>query len=383
MTPRRKTDNDTTKRTLIDFMRGMPDPRLNRQKQHELLDIMVVALCGVLTGAESWTEIEQFGTVKLDLLRQFLVLENGIPSHDTFGRVFSLLDPEEFGKRFLEWVRHLARKSKGKLVAIDGKTLRRSYDPSDKKAAIHMVSAWAVENRLVLGQQKTDEKSNEITAIPELLRLLDIGDCIVTIDAMGCQKKIAKQIVKDGGDYVLGLKGNHKKLASDVERFFDCAERDEFAHLDYTYHKTLDKDHGRIETREYWLVRESSFEVKGEWGGLKSVGMVRSERLIGDKIEKDTRYYICSSDTMTAETFASAVRGHWGIENSLHWVLDVVFREDESRIRKGHAAENMAKLRHIALNLLRGEKEICKLGLKAKRHRCAIDESYLRAILGF
>jgi predicted transposase YbfD/YdcC len=368
--------------SFVDFFASLPDPRLDRKKRHELIEIFVVALCGVLTGAEGWTEIEQFGKVKLRWLRRFIRLRNGIPSHDTFGRVFSRIDPTEFANRFLEWIQHVSRRIKKGVVAIDGKTLRRSFDPANGQSAIHMISAWAVENRLVLGQWKTDRKSNEITAIPELLRLLDVKGCIVTIDAMGCQKKIAKQITRQGGHYILGLKGNQAKLAEDVEEFFACAHRDRFAYLRHDHYKTVEKDHGRIETREYWIVDEPSFDA-GAWGGLKSVGMVRSKRVTSDGISDDVRYYICSCENLSAREFASAVRAHWGIENSVHWVLDMAFREDECRVRNGHAAENLARMRHIALNLLREEKEVCKLGLKAKRLRCAIDEEYLQAVLGF
>lgn len=377
----KNSDVEQLKASFLEFFAALPDPRLNRKKRHQLIDIFVVTLCAVLTGAGEWTEIEQFGKVKLDWLRQFVQLENGIPSHDTFGRVFSLIDPEAFGQCFLNWVKEICRDNK--LVAIDGKTVRHSYDKKDGKAAIHMVSAWAAENRLVLGQLNTAEKSNEITAIPELLKLLDINGCIVTIDAMGCQKKIARDITGQGGDYILGLKGNQEKLAQEVEHFFACAERDEFAYLRHDYCKSVEKEHGRIETRECWVVDEDSFEVNGDWGGLKSVGMVKSERLIGEKVERETRYYISSLKGATAAAFVGAVRGHWGIENSLHWVLDVVFREDECRIRKGHAAGNLSVVRRIALNLLREEKSICRLGLKAKRHRCAIDDGYLATILDF
>jgi len=367
---------------FLDFFADLPDPRLDRKKQHQLLDIFVVTLCAVLTGAESWIEVEQFGKVRLEWLRRMVPLANGIPSHDTFGRVFRLIDPEAFGERFLAWIQEVCQQSGGKLIAIDGKTVRGSYDRRDGRAAIHLLSAWAVENRLVLGQCRTDEKSNEITAIPELLRLLDVQGCIVTIDAMGCQKVIAQQITEAGGDYVLGLKGNQTKLKDDVAHFFACAERDGFAHLQHDYHKTVEKDHGRVETREYWIVAEPSFEVKGEWGGLAAVGMVRSERVIDGVPSLEIRHYICSQ-RMPAPAFAGAVRGHWGIENSLHWVLDVVFREDDCRIRKDHAPENLAIVRRLALNLLREEKAICKVGLKAKRHRCAIDPTYLQAVLGF
>lgn len=376
-------ESSLNKGSFIDFFSDMPDPRLDRKKLYNLTDIFVVVLCGVLTGAESWVEIEQFGKVKLNWLRQFVPLVNGIPSHDTLGRVFSLIDPEEFGKRFLGWIRSVSKKTKGGVIAIDGKTLRRSHDESSGRSAIHMISAWATENRLVLGQLKTSEKSNEITAIPELLKLLDINDCIVTIDAMGCQRKIARQITSQGGHYILGLKGNQSKLAEDVEDFFSCAQRDDFSFLRHDYTKTTEKDHGRIETREYWIADEASFDADGAWGGLKSVGMVKSTRNTKNGLSVDTRYYICSCEGLSANGFAHAVRGHWGIENSLHWVLDVAFREDECRVRKGHAAENLSRIRHVALNLLREEKEVCKLGIKAKRHRCAIDEEYLQAVMGF
>jgi predicted transposase YbfD/YdcC len=376
--PRNKSDNGP--KAFIDFFANLPDPRLDRQKRHALIDIFVVTLCAVLTGAEGWTEVEQFGKVKLPWLRRFVKLENGIPSHDTFARVFRLIDPKEFGERFLAWVASICGSSG--LVAIDGKTVCGSYDKRDGKAAIHMVSAWAVENRLVLGQIKTNAKSNEITAIPELLRLLDVKGCIVSIDAMGCQKKIAQQITESGGDYVLGLKGNQSKLKTEVETFFECAERDNFAHLEHDCHTTVEKDHGRIETRKYRIVAEDSFEVKDEWGGLNAVGMVKSERIVDGVASHEKRYYICSR-MMSAEAFGTSVRGHWGIENSLHWVLDVVFREDDCRVRKDHAPENLSTVRKVALNLLRKEKTICKLGLKAKRHRCAIDDSYLENIMEF
>ena len=372
-----------SKKSFVDFFATMPDPRLDRRKQHALIDIFFLTVCAMLTGAESFIEIEQFGNVRVDWLRRFVPLENGIPSHDTIGRVFSRIDPKEFNLRFLAWIEHVCRQTQSKLVAIDGKTVRRSHDRAGGKEAIHMVSAWAVENRLCLGQCKTDQKSNEITAIPELLALLDVKGCLVTIDAMGCQKKIARKITEKRGDYILGLKGNQGKLREDVEAFFRCAERDQFAYLEMDYHKTVEKGHGRIETREYWLVCEDSFEVKDEWGGLKSVGMVKSERMIDGVSSYETRYYICSSVKLSAKSFGQAVRGHWGIENSLHWVLDVVFREDDCRVRSGHAAENLSVVRRIVLNMLRAEKTICKLGLKAKRHRCAIDEKYLETILEF
>ena len=371
---RRKT------KSIIECFADLPDPRVERTRHHKLIDLVVIAICGVISGAEHWTEIEEYAEIKEGWLRTFLELPNGIPSHDTLGRVFARLDPEVFCQCFLDWIRTLYDATGGKAVAIDGKTLRRSYDRGGEKAALHMVHAWAVDNHLLLGQVATDEKSNEIAAIPELLKVLDLNGCLVTIDAMGCQKKIARQITGKGGDYVLGVKGNQAKLKADVETFFDCAACDAFAHLKYDYHKTVEKDHGRIETRKYWIVDEASFEVKGEWGGLKAVGMVKSERIVDGVPSYETRYYIASR-MMSAQAFAKAARGHWGIENSLHWILDVAFREDECRIRKANGPQNFGVLRRFALSLLKQEKVICKLGVKSKRKRCGWDNSYLLAVL--
>lgn len=369
-----------TRKSIVECFADLPDPRVERTRDHKLIDLVVIAICGVISGAEHWTEIEEYAQIKEDWLRTFLELPKGIPSHDTFGRVFARLDPDVFCSCFLDWIRTLYDATGGKAIAIDGKTLRRSYDKDSGKAALHMVHAWAVDNHLLLGQVATDEKSNEITAIPELLKVLDLNGCLVTIDAMGCQKKIAWAITAKGGDYILGLKGNQTKLRSDVERFFDCAVRDEFAYLDVRTHKTVEKDHGRIETREYWLVAEDSFEINGQWGGLKAVGMVKSERIVDGLPSRETRYYI-SSRMMSGEAFAKAVRGHWGIENSLHWMLDVAFREDECRIRKQNGPENFGVLRRFALSLLKQEKAICKLGVKSKRKRCGWDNNYLLGVL--
>lgn len=368
------------KKNIVECFTALPDPRVMRTKEHKLIDIVVIAICAVISGAEHWTEVEEYGLIKEQWLRSFLELPYGIPSHDTFGRLFARLDPDVFCQCFLDWIRTLYCATGGKAIAIDGKTLRHSYDRADNKAALHMVHAWAVENHLLLGQVACAEKSNEITAIPELLKVLDLHGCLVTIDAMGCQKKIARDITGKGGDYILGLKGNQTKMKDDVERFFACAQRDEFALLESSYHQTVEKDHGRIETREYWIVAESSFEVGEEWGGLKAVGMVRSERLINGVRSEERRYYICSR-MMSGEAFARTVRGHWGVENSLHWVLDVAFGEDECRIRKANGPQNFGVLRRFALSMLKQEKSICKLGIKSKRKRCGWDDSYLLAVL--
>ncbi len=341
---------------------------------------MTIAICGVICGADSWVELEQFGKSKEEWLKGFLELPNGIPSHDTFGRVFALLDAQQFRDCFLAWVQAVSAVTRGQVIAIDGKTLRRSHDKSLGKSAIHMVSAWASENRLVLGQTKVAEKSNEITAIPELLALLDISGCIVTIDAMGCQKEIARLIIEDSGDYVLALKENQGQLYREVKELF---EDEGLVASEGDFHETVNKGHGRLEHRRCWSIADQEYisylNLKGEWRGLRSVAKVTGERRIGEKVSIESRYYI-SSLPGGAEQLLRAVREHWGIENSLHWVLDIAFREDESRVRKGHGPENLATMRHMALNLLRRETS-SKGGVKARRLRAGWDETYLLKVL--
>ena len=365
---------------IVEHFRDIEDPRIDRGKLHNLIDIIAIAICAVICGADTWEDIELFGESKQEWLKQFLELPNGIPSHDTFGRVFSIISPVEFQRSFLNWIKAISDSIEKEVVAIDGKTSRRSYDKNKGKGAIHMVSAWATANRVVLGQVKTEDKSNEITAIPELLDVLALKDCIVTIDAMGCQKNIAAKIIDKDADYILALKGNQGTLHEDIKLFFQDASDTSFKDIRHDFHKTIDGDHGRIETRRFSIVSDIEWlEGKTDWKELKSIGMVESEREIGDKLTKETRYYI-SSLPGNAKLFGDAVRKHWGIENSLHWVLDVVFREDECRIRKGYAAENFAVLRHIALNLVREEKSI-KRGVKGKRLKAGWDNDYLGKIL--
>lgn len=365
---------------IVEHFKDIEDPRIERGKLHNLIDIIAIAICAVICGADTWEDIELFGESKQEWLKQFLELPNGIPSHDTFGRVFSIISPVEFQRSFLNWIKAISESIEKEVVAIDGKTSRRSYDKNKGKGAIHMVSAWATANRVVLGQVKTEDKSNEITAIPELLDVLALKDCIVTIDAMGCQKNIAAGVIDKGADYVLALKGNQGTLHEDIKLFFQDANDTSFKDIHHDFHETIDGDHGRIETRRYWTVSDIDWlEGKADWKELKSIGMVESEREIGDKLTRETRYYI-SSLPGNAKLFGDAVRKHWGVENSLHWVLDVVFREDECRIRKGYAAENFAVLRHIALNLVREEKSI-KRGVKGKRLKAGWDNDYLSKIL--
>jgi predicted transposase YbfD/YdcC len=366
---------------IIEHFSSLTDPRILLKTRHQLIDIIVITLCAVLAGADEWTEIADFGRIKEQWFRTFLELPFGIPSHDTFGRVFSMIRPEEFEKCFLDWVRAAFQNIAPQIIAIDGKTLRHSYDRSSNKAAIHMVSAWATENRLVLGQVKTEEKSNEITAIPELLRVLALKGCIVTIDAMGCQREIVKQIVEQQADYVISLKGNQGTLHKEVELLFQNAKQNGFKDLSHETYETTDGEHGRIEIRRFTTTAEVDwFEDKAKWEKLTSFGMVESERQIGDKTTRETRYYI-SSLPSDARIFAQASRGHWGIENGLHWSLDIAFREDESRIRIGHAATNLGIIRHFALNLIKQDKTR-KIGVKGSRKRAGWDGRYLHRLLG-
>jgi predicted transposase YbfD/YdcC len=360
---------------------GVKEPRVNSHNQlHKLDDILLLTVIAVICGADGWIDVEEFGKAKEEWLKGLLELPNGIPSHDTLGRVFALLDKEELQKGFLNWIQSLVETSKGEFIAIDGKTLRRSYDKGGTKGAIHMVSAWAVKNQLVFGQLKTEEKSNEITAIPALLEKLNLQGCTVSIDAMGCQTKIADKIISGGGDYVLSLKGNQGNLHEQVEEFFEIAQESEFDGVEYDHHQEIEKDHGRIEERNYWLTPlPDYFEDISRWAGLKGIGLVRRQREINGETSEELAYYILSFDN-DVKRFAQSARGHWGIENSLHWSLDVSFNEDQSRIRQGNAAENLAVIRHIALNLIKKEKTT-KTGIANKRKKAGWDNRYLEKIL--
>jgi predicted transposase YbfD/YdcC len=363
-------------------------PRSDHGKQHSLLDILTIALCAVICGAEGWTDVEAFGHAKLPWLRTFLALPHGIPSHDTFGRVFAALDPAQFQQCFLAWVRAVVAQthgqvSPGQVVALDGKTLRRSHDRTKGKAALHLVSAWATQNRLVLGQVKVEDAANEITALPELIQVLALRGCIVTIDAMGCQTAIAQAIIDQGADYVLALKGNQPALEQAVQAMFAAAQATGFRGIAHDQYTTVEKGHGRIETRRCWTISEPEhiayLNEQGRWAGLRSIGMVDAERTIGEATSRERRYFI-SSLAGEARQVGQAVRAHWGIENGLHWVLDIAFGEDDCRVRQGEAAQNFAVLRHVALNLLRAERT-ATIGVKAKRLKAGWDEQYLLRVL--
>jgi predicted transposase YbfD/YdcC len=378
------------KKSLIEHFATIADSRVNRTRDHELIDILVLAICALLCRAETFNDMEDFGNAKLDWFKTFLALPNGIPSHDTFNRVFQALDPKQFQEAFLNWTQSVRQAIPNEIVAMDGKALRRAL--TDSKNPRYIVSAWAEDNGLVLGQLKVDEKTNEITAVPQLLRTLELSGCIVTLDAMGCQKNIAKEIKEADADYVLALKGNQGTVHHEVKAFLDQtvaeAQAQPSAGLSTSIaaarlvsKKIVEKDHGRLETREYFQSAELGwFADKNQWEGLQSVGMVQATREINGQISTERRYYL-SSLPLDIERFARAVRGHWGIENKLHWVMDVRFGEDQSRARNGHAAENLATLRRLALNLLKTDKTK-KRGIRGKQNNASWDHAYLLRLLG-
>ncbi len=369
--------------SLTEHFASLEDPRVDRTKLHPLLSIVTIAICAVIAGADTWDEIAEFGRVKAAWFATFLDLPNGIPSHDTFNRLFAALNPQQFRAGFLSWMRSVSSVLPAQVIALDGKTVRRSHDHSAGKRAIHMVSAWASANRLVLAQVKVDDKSNEITALPELLEVLAVAGCIVTIDAMGCQREIAKQVIAQNGDYVLALKENQGTLYQDVQDSFNQAQASQFEGLGYDQAETVDKGHGRIEIRRHWVISDGEYlawlQGEHEWPGLQAIGMVEAERRLNSERSIEMRYYLLSRE-LTAKAFGEAVRSHWGIENQVHWVLDMAFREDESRIREGMAAENFVVLRHIALNLLK-QTESKRLSTKAKRLKAGWDNAFLLQVL--
>jgi predicted transposase YbfD/YdcC len=360
----------------------LPDPRVVGRCEHKLLDIIIIAICGVITGAESWVEVETFGQLKQGWLKMFLELPHGIPTHDTFGRVFAALDAEAFQSSFVRWVEGVFAATRGQVVSIDGKSVRRSHDKTIGKEAIHLVSAWASETGIVLGQRKVDDKSNEITAIPELLRVLDVAGCIVTIDAMGCQTAIAQAIRDEKADYVLRVKDNQGNLRQDLQDWFAYADQIQFANMRHTYAETVNKEHGRIEIRRCWALSDAvAFDYIRHyegWVDLQTLVRIQRERRFAGKIERETAYYI-SSLPHQAPLLLNAIRSHWGIENSFHWVLDMIFGEDDCRIRMGESPQNMAVLRRLALNILK--KDQSKGSLRQKRYKAALDDTFLSTLL--
>jgi predicted transposase YbfD/YdcC len=373
-------------RSITQCFEELADPRVKRTKVHKLVDVLVIGLCSMLTGGEGFNDMALFGRIKRGWLETFLELPGGVPSHDTFNRVFSALDPHAFADCFVQWVKGLCPALEGCVVAIDGKALRHALD--EGSPIPYIVSAWASDNSLALGQVKVDDKSNEITAIPELLRVLELKGCIVTIDAMGCQKEIAAQIAEKKADYVLALKGNHATAHEEIEAFFTdlvapCATTpaDTATPGTIDFFQTIEKDHGRIETRRYWHSTDIAwFQDKKAWKGLRGLGMVESIRIVKNKRTIERRYYLTSLP-LDAKTLARAVRGHWGVENPLHWTLDVTFGEDQSRARDRHAAQNLAALRRIALNLIKQNPKQ-KVSQRQKRILAALDTDFLEQLLG-
>lgn len=369
------------RKSIWDHFAAVPDPRVDRTKRHKLQDILVIAVCAVLCGAEHWTDVEMFGKVNEDWLRTFLELPNGIPSHDTFGRVFAALGPDAFEAAVRAFVADLTGSSRGKHIAIDGKTLRNSFDRASAKGPLHMVSAWVHENHVTLGQLAVDAKSNEITAIPELLKLLDVQEATVTIDAIGCQREIAAQIVEQGGDYVLALKANQGTLYEDVKMYMDDGIDNGFAGEQDSW-QTVEKGHGRLESRRVWATSDVAWlQDRHGWPTLASVTAIERERQVNDQCERKRHYFISSHPGHCAQRLGTAIRHHWSVEVQLHWSLDVSFHEDASRVRMANAAENFSRLRRIALMLLKQEKT-AKGGIAAKRLRAGWDRDYLLKVLG-
>ena len=361
---------------------NIEDPRVQGRCWYPLLEVITIAICAALSGAETWVDIETFGKSKAHWLGQFLELEHGIPSHDTFGDVFAMIDGDAFQRSFVRWVQGVFTVTEGQVISIDGKTARRSHDKAIGKDAIHMVSAWACANGITLAQRKVDDKSNEISAIPALLELLHIKGCLVTIDAMGCQKQIAQDIRDKQAHYLLAVKDNQKQLHQDIQQWFAYADQVDFASIDHDYFRAVNKDHGRIEIRKCWVISDPlAFEYIRHyegWADISAIVRVQRERRLADRVERKTAYYISSLAT-SAKTLLNATRQHWSIENSLHWVMDVIFQEDQMRTRKGNSAQNLIVLRNIALNILK--KDSSKASLRQKRYRAALDDAFLLKLL--
>jgi len=374
---------DTAHTLLLRLFRDMPDRRVIGKVSHQLHDILVITVCAVICGLEHWTQIEDFAKAHEQWFRSFLDLPNGIPPHDTFGKVFAFLDPDVFERRIQKWIHALVGSdTQGKHIAIDGKTLRKSFDPASNKVAIHMINAYVHENHAVFGQLRVDDKTNEITAIPQLLEMLQLKDATVTIDAMGCQREIAERIVKRQGHYVFSLKGNQSTLHDDVRTFMDdLISNDSTEH--YDYYETVEKSHGRIEIRKCWSCWDVDWLIqRHEWTGLSSMAAVECTRTLNGKTSTERRYFISSHSGKQAQKMAAVIRNHWRVENELHWTLDVSFNEDQCRVRIENAVENLSRIRRISLILLKND-TTCKLGIKSKRAKAGYDRNYLLTLLGF
>jgi predicted transposase YbfD/YdcC len=363
--------------SIAKFFAKLKDPRRAHRRRHLLLDIIVIALCAVIAGAQDWQEIATFGQKRRDWLQRFLCLPNGIPSHDTFERVFNRLSPQAFAACFRDWVQLIQQELDIKHVAIDGKTLRSSG--SAKLGPLHLVSAWATAQRLSLGQVAVDSKSNEITAIPALLDLLDIKGALVTIDAMGCQKAIARKIRDRGGDYILTVKENQEHLMADIREAIAKAADTDFAGVKHDSYETRERGHGREEYRCYTVLHSTEgIRNADDWAGLSSIGLCYSERTVNGRTSEEVRYFI-GSRKASAKVYGKALRGHWGIENTLHWQLDVVFDEDDNRVTSRNAAENLALLRRLTVSLLQAHP--AKLSIAKKRYAATLDPNFLEEIL--
>ena len=363
---------------MSEYFKGMTDPRQEAKVKHSFIETIMIVICAVIAGCDVWEDIADYCRVKEAWFREALGLElaNGIPSHDTMERIFAMLNPKEFQERFIAWVQHTCGKQSREIISVDGKTMRGSG--SEEQKPIHMVSAWANKAKAVFGQMAVDGKTNEITAVPELLELLDIEGTIITADAMSCQKEIVRKIREKGADYVIGLKDNQPKLRQETEEYFTAALEEPQFYNCVEKHVTQEKGHGRIETREYYLCTDPDFlKLHGEWRDLRGVGMMKSRIIQGETTTEETHYYISSLEDV--REFSVAARSHWGVENSLHWCLDVTFREDHSRMRKDNTAENFAVVRHIVLNILKRMDD--KLSVARRRRRCCYDDDYLQKVL--
>lgn len=373
------------KRSIVEHFNDIKDVRIERGKKHKLIDIITISICAVVCGADGWGDIEMYGIARKEWLETFLELPNGIPSHDTFARVFSQINPDEFNKSFLSWVKGISKITAGEIIAFDGKQSRNSGDEKNGQGVINTVSAWAASNRLVLGQKKVEGKSNEITALPELIKVLDLAGCIVTIDAMGCQREIVSKIVEKDANYVIAVKKNQPVLYEQIKQLFKQAIETHGKDLNMSSFSSREMNRGREEIRNYLMITDVAEQIDPlqKWKNLTSIGMVESVRVVNEKTSVETRYFISDLEN-NAQKLAEAIRGHWSIENSLHWVLDVAFDEDNSRIRKDNAPANFAVLRHIAVNVISQNKSR-KLSVRSKRFLATLDEDYsielLEAIL--